>query len=150
LRLRGLAEHPDAFTSSFEEESAKPPEVIASRLDPDGPAVVWGAHVGPALVGVVGLAREARAKNRHKADVFGMYVAREHAGRGIGAALLARLLDEARAVAGLEQLTLTVTRTNPAAVALYERMGFRAFGVETRAIRVGDTYYDKVHMARPL
>jgi RimJ/RimL family protein N-acetyltransferase len=108
---------------------------------------VWGAYVGPALVGVVGLAREARAKNRHKADVFGMYVAREHAGRGIGAALLARLLDEARAIDGLEQLTLTVTRTNPAAVALYERMGFRAFGVETRAIRVGDTYFDKVHMA---
>ena len=38
--------------------------------------------------GVVGLAREARAKNRHKAVVFGMYVAPEFARRGIGAALI--------------------------------------------------------------
>ena len=30
--------------------------------------------------------------------------------------------------------------------ALYEKFGFRSFGVEPRAIRVGDAYFDKNHM----
>ncbi len=33
---------------------------------------------------MVGLERETRAKNRHKAKVVGMYVAHERTGRGIG------------------------------------------------------------------
>ncbi len=41
---------------------------------------------------------------------------------------------------------LTVTQTNDAARTLYESEGFRSFGVEPRAIRVGDRYYDKNHM----
>ena len=41
---------------------------------------------------------------------------------------------------------LTVTETNVAARELYEKFGFRSFGIEPRAIRVGDVYYDKNHM----
>ena len=41
---------------------------------------------------------------------------------------------------------LTVTETNVAARTLYEKFGFRSFGIEPRAIRVGDTYFDKNHM----
>ena len=33
-----------------------------------------------------------------------------------------------------------------AARTLYEKFGFRSFGVEPRAIRVGDAYFDKNHM----
>jgi len=107
---------------------------------------VYGAFVDGTLAGVVGWSREARAKNRHKAFVFGMFVAPEHARRGVGAALLAHLVDAARREPGVEQLVLTVTDSNTAARSLYERAGFRSFGVEPRAIRVGDAYYAKNHM----
>jgi ribosomal protein S18 acetylase RimI-like enzyme len=146
LRLRGLREHPDAFTSSFEEENLKPLAVTATRIASDSGDAVWGAFAGDVLVGVVGLGREARAKNRHKAVVFGMYVAPEHGGRGAGRALLAHLIAEARRQPGVEQLVLTVTDTNADARALYEKAGFHSFGIEPRAIRVGDTYYGKNHM----
>ena len=56
------------------------------------------------------------------------------------------LIGEARHEPGLEQLVLTVTDTNAAARTLYEKAGFRSFGVEPRAIRVGDRYLDKNHM----
>jgi RimJ/RimL family protein N-acetyltransferase len=146
LRLRALREHPDAFTSSYEEESAKPLAATEERLAPDADCPMWGAFVDGSLVGAVGLLHEARVKNRHKATVVAMYVMPEHGGRGAGAALLARLIDEARHEPGLEQLVLTVTDTNATARTLYEKAGFRSFGVEPRAIRVGDRYLDKNHM----
>ena len=146
LRLRGLQEHPDAFTSSHAEDSETPLATTERRLAPDSPDWVFGAFVGDELAGVVGLAREPRAKNRHKAAVFGMYVAPEHARRGIGRELLRHAIEAARSQSGLEQLVLTVTETNVAARTLYEKLGFRSFGIEPRAIRVGDAYFDKNHM----
>ena len=146
LRLRGLSEHPDAFTSSHAEESEQPLAATAQRIAPDSPDWVFGAFVGGVLAGVVGLAREARSKNRHKASVFGMYVAPDHARHGIGAGLMRHAIEVARSVPGLEQLVLTVTDTNVAARKLYEKFGFRSFGVEPRAIRVHDVDYDKNHM----
>ena len=146
VRLRGLKEHPDAFTSSYEEEAAKPLPATEARLAPEADGRMWGAFVDGNLVGTIGLLREPRAKNRHKCDVFGMYVAPEHAGRGVGMALLTYVIGEARREPSLEQLVLTVTDTNVSARTLYEKAGFRSFGVEPRAIRVGDTYLDKNHM----
>ena len=150
LRLRGLKEHPDAFTSSHVEESEKPLAATERRLAPDSGDWVFGAFIANELAGLAGLSREPRAKNRHKASVFGMYVAREHGRRGVGAALLRQVIDAARSQPGIEQLVLTVTDTNVAARTLYENFGFRSFGVEPRAIRVNDgvndVYHDKNHM----
>ncbi len=146
LRLRGLKEHPDAFTSGHDEEAAKPLAATAARLAPDAEGRMWGAFVDGTLVGAIGLLREAREKIRHKGEVFGMYVVRERAGQGVGTALLAHLIGEAGREPGLAQLTLTVTQTNVAARKLYEKFGFRSFGIEPRAIRVGDTCFDKNHM----
>jgi ribosomal protein S18 acetylase RimI-like enzyme len=146
LRLRGLEEHPDAFTSSHDEEAAKPLSATEARLAPESPDIVYGAFVGEALAGVVGLSREQRAKNRHKATVFGMYVAPEFGRRGIGRALIRHLVAAARQDAGLEQLVLTVTQTNVAARSLYESEGFRSFGIEPNALRAGDRYFAKNHM----
>jgi ribosomal protein S18 acetylase RimI-like enzyme len=148
LRLRGLDEHPDAFTSSVEAEAAKPLSVTEDRLAPTGSYVVYGAFVHGTLAGVVGFAREARAKNRHKAVVFGMYVAPDFSRRGVARALVRHLIATAKEEAGLEQLVLTVTHSNESARWLYESEGFRSFGIEPRAIRVGDRYYDKNHMVR--
>jgi len=146
LRLRGLAAHPDAFTSSHEEEARRPVADTLARLEPDGAEAVWGAFVDGTLVGVVGLGRERRAKNRHKAVVFGMHVAAEHSRHGVGAALLAHVVAESRRLAGVEQLVLTVTATNATARRLYAKQGFRSFGVEPRAVRVGGDYFAKDHM----
>jgi ribosomal protein S18 acetylase RimI-like enzyme len=142
LRLRALREHPDAFTSSWEEDRDQPLEAAAARL---AKHAFWGAYQASELYGIVGLERESRAKNRHKATVVGMYVAPEAAGQGVGRALMEALLAHARD-AGIQSLVLTVTDGNPAATRLYERAGFRSFGVEPDAIRVEGRSYAKNHM----
>ncbi|RYX94084.1 MAG: GNAT family N-acetyltransferase [Comamonadaceae bacterium] len=145
LRLRALREHPDAFTSSFEEESQKSVETSRARLAATTGNAFWGAFLPEGIVGMVGLDREQRAKNRHKATLVGMYVAPEAGKRGIGRALVEALLAEARAT-GVELLLLTVTHGNTTARELYARCGFNTFGIEPDAVRVGGQSYAKEHM----
>jgi ribosomal protein S18 acetylase RimI-like enzyme len=145
LRLRAFRDHPEAFTTSFEELEEQPLSDTEKRF---GAAHLkfWGAYdESGALCGYVGLDRETRMKCRHKATLIGMYVAPEQAGRGIGRALVDALIAEARA-SGLELVVLTVTEGNSRAAQLYERCGFRSFGVEPRAIKVGGRAYAKNHM----
>jgi len=152
LRLRALREHPKAFTSSFEEDQLKPIDWARQRLGhrPEAPHdFVLGAFSGGILVGILGLSVEPRKKVRHIGDVFGMYVAPEHAGRGAGKLLLHSCIARARE-AGLEQLRLTVTDGNARARSLYERAGFRLFGLERNAVKLDGRYHDKCHMALKL
>ena len=152
LRLRALREHPDAFTSSFEEDRLKPIDWARQRLGHRREAphdFVLGAFSGGTLVGMLGLSVEPRKKVRHIGDVFGMYVAPEHAGRGAGKLLLDSCIARARE-AGLEQLRLTVTDGNARARSLYERAGFRLFGLERNAVKLDGRYHDKCHMALKL
>ena len=146
LRLRALQEHPEAFTSSYEEDVGKPLEASAQRIDATSDNVFWGAFVDDELRGMIGLVRETRAKNRHSGDVVAMYVAPEWGRRGIGRDLLKNLIDHARDEMALEQLVLTVTRDNASASELYKAVGFTTFGLEPRAIKVGGEYFDKEHM----
>jgi ribosomal protein S18 acetylase RimI-like enzyme len=142
LRLRALREHPDAFTSSYEQDRDQPVEAAAQRL---GAHPFWGAYHHAELYGFVGLEREQRTKNRHKATVMGLYVAPEMGGQGVGRALLDALIAHAR-LNGVESLVLTVTEGNERARRLYEGAGFRSFGVEPDAIRVAGRPHAKNHM----
>jgi ribosomal protein S18 acetylase RimI-like enzyme len=144
LRLRALREHPDAFTSSYEEDVQQPLQVSFARLASPLYAF-WGALQGDELYGMVGLEHEQRAKNRHKGSVIGMYVTPEVTGQGVGRALLQALLAHARG-AGIASLVLTVTEGNAHAWRLYTGAGFRSFGIEPDAIRVEGQPFAKNHM----
>lgn len=142
LRLRALTEEPDAFGSSIDEFARIPLAEIARRLQPTEDAFTLGAWT-PGLVGMVRLGREERAKTRHKAAIQSVYVAPEARGRGIGRALMVEALTRAAALSGLGQVILTVTAMNTAAVALYRSLGFTAYGMEPRALKIGDRYVDE-------
>jgi ribosomal protein S18 acetylase RimI-like enzyme len=144
LRTRALWEHPEAFTSSYEEHEKQPIEVSEKRLASEL-TILWGAFDADQLCGMVGLELETRVKTRHKGKVVAMYVASESAGAGIGRALLDTLVNEARAM-GLELLVLTVTEGNDTATSLYEKAGFRSFGIEPGAIKVDGRIFGKNHM----
>lgn len=149
LRLRALREHPDAFTSSFEEAMLRPLADAEVRLAPGASETVWGAFLGDTMAGMVGLNRETRLKCRHKGTLVAMYVAPEFTGLGLGNALVNTVTAAAQA-GGLALLVLTVTDSNHRARTLYEQAGFRAFGTEPDAIRVDGISFGKTHMALQL
>jgi ribosomal protein S18 acetylase RimI-like enzyme len=140
LRLRALTEEPEAFGSSPEEYAAVPLTEVAENLRPTDDVFYLGAWV-PALVGCVRFMREEGWKDRHKAFIFGMYVAPEARGQGIGRALLREALARAAALPGLEQIHLDVVTTNQAAIALYRTFGFETYGIEPRSLKLDDGHY---------
>ena len=151
-RNRGLAEFPDAFTTSHAEGIATPPEKLAQRFGAtNSDSFVLGAFADDGVLAAqVVFDRAARSKSRHKGTLIGMYVVPEFRGRGLGKQLLGALIAEARAIAGLEQINLTVTHSNAEARGLYLKAGFVSFGVEKNALNVDGTYYDKEYMTLTL
>jgi len=152
LMLSAYLDHPEAFTSSYEERAAQPSDGWAWRLAP-GPAAaqrVFGAFDGGRLLGAAGWQREDRAKTAHRAELFGMFVAGEARGRGAGRALVDAILEDLRATPGMLTVRLTVTDGNDAAERLYARCGFVRVGLEPMAVRVGEGFVAKVAMWRAL
>lgn len=149
LMLEAYDLHPQAFTSSVRERAAMPLGWWESRLTGKLDAV-FGAFEEGKLVGIVGLAFELREKVRHKATLFGMYVSANVRQRGLGFHLVQAVLAEARSHQELRLIKLTVTAGNDAAFNLYQRCGFIQFGLEPMAVRVGEDYFDKIHMWREL
>ncbi|MGE5560129.1 MAG: N-acetyltransferase family protein [Chloroflexota bacterium] len=142
LRLEALAEAPEAFASSPEEQLDRSPEDWRAAVRQHEQSFVLGAFAGNTLVGMVSLARDMRSKTRHKGTVRGLYVVPSQRGRNIARLLMAALIREARAPVGLEQLNLSVVADNLSARALYERMGFVPYGREPHALKIGDRYLD--------
>ncbi|EJM69577.1 GNAT family N-acetyltransferase [Pseudomonas sp. GM55] len=149
LMLEAYELHPQAFTSSVRERAAMPlgwwESRLTGKLD-----VVFGAFEEGKLAGIVGLAFEPREKVRHKATLFGMYVSANVRQRGLGFHLVQAVLAEARSHQELRLIKLTVTAGNDAAFNLYQRCGFVQFGLEPMAVRVGEDYFDKIHMWREI
>ena len=149
LMLEAFDLHPQAFTSSVRERAAMPlgwwESRLTSKLD-----LVLGAFEDGRLAGIVGLAFEPREKARHKVTLFGMYVTPGVRQRGLGYELVQAALAEAQHHGGLRLIQLTVTAGNDAAFNLYRRCGFVQFGLEPMAVRVGEDYFDKIHMWRKI
>ncbi|SKA11248.1 GNAT family N-acetyltransferase [Consotaella salsifontis] len=137
------------------------PAVRAGTLRPPFQSVEsvrdWLEHLSPQslhlvaelddrVVGEASL-RCQEGRRRHVADL-GMDVHDDFAGKGIGTALLAALLDAADNWLDIRRIELTVFADNAPAIALYRKFGFETEGtLRSWAFRDGD-YADVLAMAR--
>ncbi|WP_353223885.1 GNAT family N-acetyltransferase [Salinisphaera sp. C84B14] len=148
LRLAGLQECPTAFGSSFAEELALSDQDFAQQLMPGEDGCVIGAFDDDQLVGVVGVQQNRFEKMRHKAFVWGMYVASARRGAHVGRNPLNQALQFAGRLSGVSQVTLWVVRENQGACALYARAGFVTYGTEPAALQVANRFYDELLMVK--
>ncbi|HLJ90327.1 MAG TPA: GNAT family N-acetyltransferase [Candidatus Angelobacter sp.] len=147
LRLEALETEPFAFGKSPEEHRATPIEAIAERFRNAPPCDLHlGAVIGEQLVGTATFLRERGLKDRHKGRIYGVYVGSAHRGKGIGRALMMRLLEAVKQDSTLEQVLLAVTARQEAAHSLYRSLGFETYGTEPRALKVEQNYIDENHM----
>lgn len=142
LRLRALLDHPEAFGSAHEDELSTPLEGVAERLVATVQRFTLGAWQDDTLVGTVGFYQNSGRKTRHRGGVWGMYVAPEARGQGVGAALLRELLQRAKGLPGLEEIILAVTIGNAAARKIYTGAGFELSHIERRYLKIEEKYYD--------
>jgi ribosomal protein S18 acetylase RimI-like enzyme len=146
IRLSAFRFAEDSFASSLAEELAKSTDWFETRVQQDAIFVARDASV---ILGVVGLSAKTGSKEAHKGFVYSMFVLPEARGRGVGQALLAALIEEAKA--RFESVQLIVVSTNASAVALYRRAGFESYGLEPRALKTAaGVYTDDLLMWKPL
>lgn len=150
LRLRGLRENPESFLADVSEEEGHGELRWMQNLRekqgrPDDGIV--GAFDGERLVGMTGFFRESRPKVRHKAVIWGVYVAPEARGCGAGRAMLGAAIDALRACGDIEIATLSVSARSRAARALYVSMGFVPWGVEPDSMVIGGERVDEEYMS---
>ena len=98
------------------------------------------------LVGTATFIRATGLKEVHKAHIYGVYVTPSHRGQRVGRDLINEVLTRARRDPRVEQILLAVASDNVAAKRTYVAAGFTAFGMEPRALKVGDRYVDEDHM----
>ena len=83
----------------------------------------------------------------HHAVEFGMSVAKEYRGQGIGAALLSAGLAWARQSPIIHRIGLEVYQENLPAIRLYEKFGFHTEGRKRHAFYQHGRYHDALVMA---
>jgi ribosomal protein S18 acetylase RimI-like enzyme len=125
VRLRALADTPDAFGTTLAQDEARPDDQWRARLA-DSHAATFVASAGGEDVGLVtGRPYEEVAGS---AGLFGMWVAPSQRGRGIAGELVDAVVAWARA-SRFERVLLDVADANAAAIALYASKGFEPTGV---------------------
>lgn len=139
LRLHGLQNTPESFGSSYEDEAGRTPTEIERMLDAR-PNAVFGAFAGSELVGMAGFATTAKAKQKHKGLLWGVFVHADWRGHDLGRKLTLAVIDHARA--HVDTLHATVMAANLPARSLYLGLGFTVFGFERDALRINGQSYD--------
>ena len=149
LRLLGLQLHPEAFGSSYEEESQQDVSVVRDmlaerRVLPNN--ITLGAFMDGQLAGVTSLNHRGRKKTGHQAQVWGVMVHPQWRGRAIAQALMREIVQFARNIPQVEQVQLSVATGNAAAIRLYQSFGFQIWAEEKKALKIDDRYVDEYHM----
>ena len=128
IRLRALADSPDAFASTLAREEGRPDAEWANRVAAAADAkyhLPLVARLGTRFVGLAwGRIMES---DPSVAYLFQMWVAPEARRFGVGRLLVEAVIDWARH-AGARQLELEVTCGNAPAWTLYSRAGFQPVG----------------------
>ncbi|WP_198940371.1 GNAT family N-acetyltransferase [Micromonospora sp. CB01531] len=108
-----------------------------------GDGSLRAAYLDRRLVGLGYWLRYARPTHRPHADLEKIAVDGAAQGRGVGRALTAALIADARR-SGIEVLTLDARGDNSSALHLYRSLGFTEYGRLPDFVAVGERRFDKV------
>ena len=150
LRREMLADSPWAFASGPGDDLGLDAAVVAGRVSQPGQAIVGAWDENGALAGAAGLFLQRQAKMSHRAHVWGVYVTPRARGQGVGERLVRRVLEVACSWPGVTSAGLSVSVRSAEARRVYERAGFRAWGIEPGALIVDGTAFDEIHMVADL
>jgi RimJ/RimL family protein N-acetyltransferase len=147
IRLAGLKNASDNFGSTYEEEVLIPKLKFETYIENDSQdQFMFGAFDNGKLIGITGFNRMDRQRAMHRGEVVQVYVDSNYRGQNVGEKLIRRVLEHAFTLAGIVQVQLSVVAANQTAIRLYEKLGFKTFGVQPKYFKVRDGYLDQQFM----
>ena len=138
FRLEALKNSPESFGSSYEEELNWSDSDFQNGLTKSD---IFGVFVDNLPVCCAGFYNLNSAKTKHRGVIWGMYTKMEYRGKGIATALIQNIINHAKS--RVIQLHLTCVTSNLGAVTFYQKHGFKIYGTEPRALKIGDTFFDE-------
>lgn len=145
LRREMLRDSPWAFAASESSDAGLDAAGVARNLETESYAIIGGFE-GERLVGAAGLRRAHHPKLAHRADIWGVYVTPSARGKGCATAIIASALDVARSWPGVDSVRLSASVRSRGAIRVYERAGFKAWGLEPGYMLLNGEHVDEVHM----
>ena len=136
-------------TATFDTEPATPAESEQWLRDRSHPYAVLVAEGGGEVVGWAALKPFASKPAYRFTAENTVYVRADMRGKGVGKALLGRLLEVA-AENGFRTVIARIAAPNPASVRLHRHFGFRRVGVEREVGRKFGRWLDVVVMQKAL
>jgi len=150
LRREMLVDTPGSFLGDLADDECLDLEVMEARLSSEESPVLCAENEDGELCAVAGLHRDRRANMRHRGTIWGVYTRPSCRRRGLSREVIEAALACAVNTEGLEVIQLSVSAEAPGAQALYESLGFTAWGREPRAVKVEGRQVDKIHMCLAL
>lgn len=131
---------------SIEEETKFLDEQM-SKIN-NGDAVLLLCTVNGNIVGIAGVNRNQASRKRSlHTGIFGISIKFEYRGKRIGYELAKATIDQAKLnIDNLKIITLTVYEPNVKAQLLYEKLGFKEFGILPEGTWYKDTFIDEIYM----
>ncbi len=136
-------------TATFDTEPSTPAEFEQWLRDRSHPYAVLVAERGGEVVGWAAIKRYVSKPAYRFTAESTVYARADMRGKGVGKALLGRLL-EAAAENGFHTVIARIAVPNPASVRLHSSFGFRRVGVEREVGRKFDRWLDVVVMQKAL
>jgi Acetyltransferases, including N-acetylases of ribosomal proteins len=99
------------------------------------------------IIGTAGLTVYANHRRRHSGGI-GIMIHKDYQNKGVGSALLSKLIDVADNWLMLMRIELTVFEDNVIAIHLYEKFGFEKEGIKRLAAIRNGKYENEFLMAR--
>ncbi|MCL1632833.1 GNAT family N-acetyltransferase [Sporolactobacillus sp. CPB3-1] len=97
------------------------------------------------IVGSLNFAGGRKRRTMHVGE-FGISVRQDYWNKGIGRALIARMIEWSKATGIIRKINLRVRSDNMRALHLYKSFGFSEEGMITRDFLIHNTFYDSVQM----
>lgn len=111
----------------------------------DNKAVKLLAFHKDELIGVCDITPKEKVESH--IGVFGLTIKKEWRGKGIGKLIMEKTLEEAQKnMSELKIITLGVFSNNPVAKTLYEKMGFKEYGLLPKGIQYKGVLVDHIYM----
>ncbi len=141
FRLAALKNSPENFGSSYEEEFNWTDSDFQNSLIKSD---VFGVFVDHELVSCAGFYSLNSLKTKHRGVIWGMYTKEKYRGQGIASSLIQKIINHAKS--HVIQLHLTCVTSNPEAIGLYQKHGFKIYGEEPNALKIENQYVNEYMM----
>ena len=147
IRLACLKNAAENFGSTYEEEILNPKLKFETFIENSSPEhFMFGVFDADRLIGITGFTRMNRKRDQHRGELVQVYLDSDYRGQNLGEKLIRSVVEHAFTLDGLEQIQLSVVAKNKGAIKLYEKVGFRTYGLQPHYFKVEDEYMDQVFM----